>query len=800
MLSHIMQMRESSPSVSSDDEDDEEDDGSSGRDDKESIQIMLRRSGYYPESNGTSSDNAEEHDYSRCSEDRQRWSLSSWSSCMQERQVSGTSSVDAGEHSPTEGSSNDHGYSQVERLSVPAAQRLLVAQVASGNAPTPEEEVETPMGLSSHRHSTNTLRINMNLLQQYPDLVKQAKWNPKRATQLYLQQLAKNGLTSPRLSEPDTSGYLSVPEFSPPPVPQDKRRLEADTLTEEAVVVPESKDVPDSDYTEHRASLNLRDDWEQASPSIADWMHLAAADTTPITSPQREGAETPRFPPPAAAGRAIEGLGLCIHVQSPQDDDSPTIPAPPLPDYAPPPPPVESEGHTGYEHLEPSAQAHQISPSIYSANPPSSSLANGPFQPHDYGQTNRSSGSSSVLQQVGPSPSPQTLASSATSQAEQVVPEPPVPKSSSPTPEQRRLKKRNHVIKELVDTEYTFGQDMTVVVDIYKGTSSSCLDLSAEDVKTLFGNSEHIVKFCLDFQDSLKQAAKSVYVLPKSQRWRSRRGSRFMRMSNLSGADQQVGPETTDDRKDRETFVGRAFMDNIERMEKVYSDYLKNHDAANKKLEILQKNKKVNIWLKECREWASDLTTAWNLDSLLVKPVQRILKYPLLLTELLSATPTDHPDHAAIANALRETTAISVRINEMKKRADVVCQVVSNRKRKESDVRAGLSKAFGRRTEKLKQHVGLTETFTDKEFDTLAQRFGDNFFQLQLIMRDAELYVTEVQNAVGKFNDFILAIEAYITVAPSNYPELESKWCRFKLAVKDVVTVALADHVSEPFY
>ena len=94
----------------------------------------------------------------------------------------------------------------------------------------------------------------------------------------------------------------------------------------------------------------------------------------------------------------------------------------------------------------------------------------------------------------------------------------PAPKSS-PSPEQRRLKKRKHVIKELVDTEHTFGRDMTVVVDIYKGTSSSCLDLSAEDVKTLFGNSDQIVKFSMDFQDALKQASKSVYVLPKSQRW-----------------------------------------------------------------------------------------------------------------------------------------------------------------------------------------------------------------------------------------------------------------------------------------
>jgi hypothetical protein len=340
---------------------------------------------------------------------------------------------------------------------------------------------------------------------------------------------------------------------------------------------------------------------------------------------------------------------------------------------------------------------------------------------------------------------------------------------------------------------------MTVVVDIYKGTSSSCLDLSAEDVKTLFGNSDQIVQFSMDFQDALKQASKSVYVLPKSQRWQSKRGSRS-RQASISPANSQSMMESdiSDDDKDRKTRIGEAFMAKIGQMEKVYTEYLKNHDAANKTLEMLLRNKNVSIWLKECREWASDLTAAWNLDSLLVKPVQRILKYPLLLTELLSATPSGHPDHAALADALRATTSISVRINDMKKRADLVGQVVSNRKRKESDVRAGLSKAFGRRTEKLKQHVGLTDMFADKEFDSLFQRFGDNFFQLQLIMRDVELYTTEAQNSMNKFNEFIVAIEGYMTVAPSNYPELESKWCRFRLAVRDVMTVALGDHVSFP--
>jgi hypothetical protein len=373
----------------------------------------------------------------------------------------------------------------------------------------------------------------------------------------------------------------------------------------------------------------------------------------------------------------------------------------------------------------------------------------------------------------------------------------PTIRKCSPSPEQKRLKKRKHVIKELVDTEYSFGRDMKVVDDIYKGTSSSCLDLSPEDVKILFGNSDQIVQFSMSFQDALKEAARSVYVMPKSQRWSSKRSARNNH-TNASRTDSEAASgadEVSDTAKDRSTFIGQVFLAHIAPMEKVYADYLKNHDAANKKLQVLQRNPKVAIWLKECREWASDLTTAWDLDSLLVKPVQRILKYPLLLTEILDSTPSDHPDRPYLVNALEEVTNISVRINEMKKRAELVGQVVG-RKRKESDVRTGLSKAFGRRTEKLRQQVGLSDMFEDKQYDTLSQRFGDSFFQLQVVMRDVEMYTREVQSSLDRFSEFVAAIEGFVDVAQSGYLDVESRWRDLKMAVREIMATALPEHVS----
>lgn len=52
------------------------------------------------------------------------------------------------------------------------------------------------------------------------------------------------------------------------------------------------------------------------------------------------------------------------------------------------------------------------------------------------------------------------------------------------------------------------------------------------------------------------------------------------------------------------------------------------------------------------------------MGQLLLKPVQRICKYPLLLQELAKATPTDHVDHANLLDAIAKTNQVVVSLND----------------------------------------------------------------------------------------------------------------------------------------
>lgn len=60
-----------------------------------------------------------------------------------------------------------------------------------------------------------------------------------------------------------------------------------------------------------------------------------------------------------------------------------------------------------------------------------------------------------------------------------------------------------------------------------------------------------------------------------------------------------------------------------------------------------------------------------NLGSFLIKPVQRVMRYPLLLMELLGATPENHHDRPELTEALLAVKEINVNINEYKRRKDL---------------------------------------------------------------------------------------------------------------------------------
>ena len=49
---------------------------------------------------------------------------------------------------------------------------------------------------------------------------------------------------------------------------------------------------------------------------------------------------------------------------------------------------------------------------------------------------------------------------------------------------------------------------------------------------------------------------------------------------------------------------------------------------------------------------------------------------------------------------------------------------------------------------------------------------------------------------MNRFCEFVLAMEAHIDVGPTTYPEVESKWRKFRMSTREMSMTALTDHVS----
>ncbi|KKA30564.1 hypothetical protein TD95_001089 [Thielaviopsis punctulata] len=362
------------------------------------------------------------------------------------------------------------------------------------------------------------------------------------------------------------------------------------------------------------------------------------------------------------------------------------------------------------------------------------------------------------------------------------------PKNDQPTDkDNKRLVQRRNVIKELIDTEAAFVRDMSVVWEIYKGTAEACPKLDTKTIKLIFRNTDEIIAFHSQFSQKLRDAVTTVY-MPVVGNGEEINNTPEFDTSNIYPPSHEL-----DDAKDFNTTLGSVFSDNIEEMKAIHEIFLRSSDMAAKRLIEIQQDPTVKVWLNECHDVAKDLTAAWDLDSLLIKPMQRITKYPNLIMSMLQQTPQEHPDRAKLVGAKETLEDAIIEINKTKKNFELVGQIVSG-KRKDSDVKAGIARAFGKRAEKVQTGSRVPE---DEVYVQLNDRFNEDFMRLQVVLRDAVDYTNQASAYVHEFLQYLSSIELVMRIQPSSYPELESKWVQFNVSMRDMEKVGLEHHINQ---
>eukprot|EP01113_Clastostelium_recurvatum_P035747 TRINITY_DN5015_c0_g1_i2.p1 TRINITY_DN5015_c0_g1~~TRINITY_DN5015_c0_g1_i2.p1 ORF type:complete len:810 (-),score=195.49 TRINITY_DN5015_c0_g1_i2:112-2541(-) len=115
---------------------------------------------------------------------------------------------------------------------------------------------------------------------------------------------------------------------------------------------------------------------------------------------------------------------------------------------------------------------------------------------------------------------------------------------------------------------------------------------------------------------------------------------------------------------------------------KIYSQYCSNYTEA---LKVLMECKKNPKWVKFYDELKkkNDTLQMAGLEDYLIRPVQRIPRYNLLLQDLVKHTDRSHPDYANIQAAIAKVKSVAEHMNERKREFENILKVSEIQERME---------------------------------------------------------------------------------------------------------------------
>ncbi|KAM6184156.1 dynamin-binding protein isoform 3-T3 [Erethizon dorsatum] len=282
---------------------------------------------------------------------------------------------------------------------------------------------------------------------------------------------------------------------------------------------------------------------------------------------------------------------------------------------------------------------------------------------------------------------------------------------STENPEQRMLEKRTKVVEELLQTERDYIRDLEMCIERIMVPLQQA-QVPNIDFEGLFGNMQMVIKVSKQLLATLE----------------------------ISDA------------------VGPVFLDHRDDLEGTYKVYCQNHDEAISLLEIYEKDEKIQKHLQDSLADLRSLYNEWgctnyiNLGSFLIKPVQRVMRYPLLLMELLNSTPELHPDKVPLTNAVLAVKEINVNINEYKRRKDLVLKY---RKGDEDSLMEKISKLnihsiikkSNRVSSHLKHLTGFAPQIKDEVFEETEKTFRMQERLIKSFIRDLSLYLQHIRES-----------------------------------------------------
>eukprot|EP01105_Mastigella_eilhardi_P020301 TRINITY_DN4825_c0_g1_i1.p1 TRINITY_DN4825_c0_g1~~TRINITY_DN4825_c0_g1_i1.p1 ORF type:complete len:748 (+),score=134.24 TRINITY_DN4825_c0_g1_i1:201-2444(+) len=187
---------------------------------------------------------------------------------------------------------------------------------------------------------------------------------------------------------------------------------------------------------------------------------------------------------------------------------------------------------------------------------------------------------------------------------------------------EQRDRHRSFVVNELVQTENEYVTHLKTITDFWQPEIAKSNLLSSQELYLLFGNVPQMVALATQIADDLKS---EVVKEPQGQR------------------------------------IGAVFLKKIPFF-RIYSEFTTTRDQAYELLKSSNKKaSKFNVLLEKLQ--GNPILLGLRLDDFLIKPTQRVMKYPLLLRDLIHSTAEGHADYADLVKANEAMTTVLADIN-----------------------------------------------------------------------------------------------------------------------------------------
>lgn len=309
---------------------------------------------------------------------------------------------------------------------------------------------------------------------------------------------------------------------------------------------------------------------------------------------------------------------------------------------------------------------------------------------------------------------------------EKMTPQAECSSAETPTPEEeqqvgRMMAKRAKIIRELIQTERDYLTDLELCVrEVVQPLRSKQIDRL--DVESLFSNIESV------HQISAKL------------------------LSLLEEATTDVEPAVQ--------VIGEVFLQIKGPLEDVYKIYCYHHDEAHSVLESYEKEEDLKQHLSHCIQSLKTIymqegkPNLLDMGSLMIKPIQRVMKYPLLLCELRNSTPPSHPDYRALEEAFAAVKDINVNINELKRRKDLVLKYKKNEE--EESLKDKLSRlnihSISKKSKRVTNHLKILtrgdSQVKDNTFNREEKLFRSLEKTVRLCVRNISSCLQHIEEAV----------------------------------------------------